>query len=147
MDLFDPRVVRASMGSMFSLRLRVYDDFARYRADYPAHALYPFMLDGSCSLPEALAEPCQSAMPWFSGNEGSRLPGSLRAWASLCSIPSNNRIDSLNLAVAGGHWLTVSPKGMKGIKIHGTHGFIRRARRSLGPHGGAGEKLPEGSIT
>lgn len=39
-------------GSMFSLRLRVYDDFARYRADYPAHALYPFMLDGSCSLPE-----------------------------------------------------------------------------------------------
>ena len=98
--LFDPRVVRASMGSMFSLRLRVYDDFARYRADYPAHALYPFMLDGSCSLPEALAEPVPERYALVFGNEGSGLPGEFAGMGQPVRIPSNNRIDSLNLAVA-----------------------------------------------
>ena len=99
-DLFDPRVVRASMGSMFSLRLRVYDDFARYRADYPAHALYPFMLDGSCSLPEALAGPVPERYVLVFGNEGSGLPGEFAGMGQPVRIPSNDRIDSLNLAVA-----------------------------------------------
>lgn len=45
-DVFDPKTVRASMGSIFQLRLHVYDDFSQYQAQFPEHALYPFMLDG-----------------------------------------------------------------------------------------------------
>ena len=101
-DLFDPRVVRASMGSMFSLRLRVYDDFARYRADYPAHALYPFMLDGSCSLPEALARPVPERYALVFGNEGSGLPGEFAGMGQPVRIPWRQRRPSAS---------TVSRKG------------------------------------
>ncbi|MBE0600934.1 MAG: TrmH family RNA methyltransferase, partial [Firmicutes bacterium] len=54
-DPFEPRVVRASMGALFSLHVMLYDDFADYRAAYPAHALYPFMLDGAAELDTAAA--------------------------------------------------------------------------------------------
>lgn len=54
-DVFDPRTVRASMGSLFQLRLRVYDSMEDYLAEHPGRALYPFMLDGSRSLPEVIA--------------------------------------------------------------------------------------------
>ena len=88
------------MGSMFSLRLRVYDDFASYRADYSQHALYPFMLDGSCSLPEALARPVPPRYALVFGNEGSGLPAEFAHMGQPVRIPSNDRIDSLNLAIA-----------------------------------------------
>ena len=38
-DLFDPKTVRASMGSLFSLRVRLYDSFESYLESFPAHAL------------------------------------------------------------------------------------------------------------
>lgn len=50
-DVFDPRTVRASMGSLFSLRIHVYEDFEEYQAQFPTHHCYPFMLDSSRSLP------------------------------------------------------------------------------------------------
>lgn len=55
-DAFDPHVVRASMGAIFGLNVRYYDDFAAYRADFPQHMLYPFMLDASVPLDQAVAQ-------------------------------------------------------------------------------------------
>lgn len=49
-DVFDPKVVRATMGAVFSLRVKQYADFDDYRREHPGHALYPFMLDGSVML-------------------------------------------------------------------------------------------------
>ena len=37
-DAFDPHVVRASMGAIFGLNVRYYDDFADYRRAVPFHA-------------------------------------------------------------------------------------------------------------
>ena len=99
-DLFDPRTVRASMGSLFSLRVRVYDDFEEYVADAPDRALYPFMLDGSRSLPDVLAGDVPGRWTLIFGNEGSGLPPEFARMGQPVRIPSNDRIDSLNLSVA-----------------------------------------------
>lgn len=100
-DVFDPRTVRASMGSLFQLRVRVYDDFAQYESDFPRHNLYPFMLDGSRSLPEVLEELPERWTLVF-GNEGSGLPSAFSLKGRPVRIPSNDRVDSLNLSIAAG---------------------------------------------
>lgn len=99
-DVFDPRVVRASMGSIFSLRIHVYDCFEQYRAEFAAHQLYPFMLDGSSSLPDVLAGEVPGRWALIFGNEGSGLPASFAAMGQPVRIPSNDRVDSLNLSIA-----------------------------------------------
>ena len=99
-DVFDPRTVRASMGSLFSLRVRVYDDFEQYLAEHPGRALYPFMLDGSCSLPEVLAGEIPDNWTLIFGNEGSGLPPEFAHRGQPVRIPSNEKIDSLNLSIA-----------------------------------------------
>ena len=99
-DVFDPRTVRASMGSLFSLRVRVYDDFDGYLAEHPERALYPFMLDGSRSLPEVLAGEIPPRWTLVFGNEGSGLPPAFSQMGQPVRIPSNEKIDSLNLSIA-----------------------------------------------
>ncbi|MGN1368815.1 MAG: TrmH family RNA methyltransferase [Aristaeellaceae bacterium] len=99
-DVFDPRVVRASMGSLFQLRIRTYDTFEAYRQEHPAHSLYPFMLDGSKSLPEVLAGEIPATWALIFGNEGSGLPADFAHMGQPVRIPSNERIDSLNLSIA-----------------------------------------------
>jgi TrmH family RNA methyltransferase len=99
-DVFDPRVVRASMGSLFQLRLRVYDDFADYQAEHPDRMLYPFMLDGSSSLPDVLAGEVSAKWTLVFGNEGSGLPAEFARMGQPVRIPSNDRVDSLNLSIA-----------------------------------------------
>lgn len=98
-DPFEPRVVRASMGAIFSLRVRLYEDFADYRAAFPTHALYPFMLDGAVSLTKAVSV-VHTPYTLIFGNEGSGLPPEFAGWGQAVRIPHSDRIDSLNLAVA-----------------------------------------------
>ncbi|MBQ8554482.1 MAG: TrmH family RNA methyltransferase [Clostridia bacterium] len=99
-DVFDPRVVRASMGSLFQLRIHTYDTFEAYEAEHAGRALYPFMLDGSRSLPDVLAGDVASRWTLVFGNEGSGLPPEFAAKGQPVRIPSNERIDSLNLSIA-----------------------------------------------
>ncbi len=101
-DVFDPRVVRASMGSLFSLRVRTYDTFEDYLAEHPGRAMYPFMLDGSRSLPDVLAGDISPDWTLIFGNEGSGLPPEFQHIGQPVRIPSNDRIDSLNLSIAAG---------------------------------------------
>ena len=98
-DPFDPRVVRATMGAIFSMRVKLYPDFEAYRAEFPAHALYPFMLDGSCLLEEAV-QSVKRPYTLVLGNEGSGLPPAFAALGQAVRIPHSDAIDSLNLAIA-----------------------------------------------
>ncbi len=98
-DVFDPRVVRASMGAMFAMRVATYDAFDGYRAEYPAHAPYPFMLDGAVPLCVAACAP-RTPYALIFGNEGRGLPTSFAAVGTPVRIPHAADIDSLNLAVA-----------------------------------------------
>ncbi len=98
-DVFDPHVLRASMGAFFKLRVKVYDDFDAYRADFPDRPLYPFMLDGARPLNDVARE----ARPPFSlvfGNEQTGLPPRFAELGQSVLIPQSDEIDSLNLAVA-----------------------------------------------
>ena len=98
-DLYDPHVVRASMGAMFSLNVAEYDDFSTYQKDFPHHHLYPFMLDGSVSLREA-ARQVQSPYALIMGNEGTGLPKAFQHLGTPVRIQHSDAIDSLNLSVA-----------------------------------------------
>ena len=99
-DVFDPRTVRASMGSLFRLRVRVYDSFEEYRDEFPDRQLYPFMLDASVPLREIREVPAVYSLVF--GNEGSGLPSEFASMGQPVRIESSDKVDSLNLAIAAG---------------------------------------------
>ena len=98
-DVYDPKVIRASMGAIFSLRVHEYEDFEAYRKEFPGHAAYPFMLDGSQMLEDAVSQ-VQRPCTLIFGNEGAGLPADFQALGQPVRIPHSNAIDSLNLSVA-----------------------------------------------
>jgi TrmH family RNA methyltransferase len=100
-DPFDPQVVRASMGAVFSLRIREYQSFDEYSARRLGRVLYPFMLDGSLPLKTAVTH---KKVPFslIFGNEGSGLPHEYSGFGTPVRIEQTEQVDSLNLAVAAG---------------------------------------------
>lgn len=111
-DVFDPRVVRASMGALFSLSVKVYDRFEDYRGEFPRHTLYPFMLDGSTPLAQAAAQPRMPFALVF-GNEGRGLPPAFSQLGQAVRIPHSGRIDSLNLSIAAAIGIYAFTNAMK----------------------------------
>ena len=99
-DLYDPKTVRASMGSLFGIRSHVYDSFAEYRAEFPERMLYPFMLDASAPLQEVVRGGLPDVYSLIFGNEGSGLPAEFSGYGQAVRIESNLKVDSLNLAIA-----------------------------------------------
>ena len=98
-DAFDPHVLRSSMGAFYSMNVRTFDAFEDYRALYPDHALYPFMLDGAIPLNQAAAGHAPLYALVF-GNEQTGLPARFAQLGQSVLIPQSKEIDSLNLAVA-----------------------------------------------
>ncbi|MBR3108817.1 MAG: TrmH family RNA methyltransferase [Clostridia bacterium] len=98
-DVYDPKVVRASMGAIFSLRVTEYGDFDKYRQEFPSHAAYPFMLDGSVQMDDAVEKAAYPCALIF-GNEGSGLSPEFQQVGQPVRIPSSDEVDSLNLAIA-----------------------------------------------
>lgn len=101
-DVFDPRTVRASMGSLFQLRVKTYADLDAWRAEQGERPMYPFMLDASRPMEEVLAGPLPPDWTLVFGNEGSGLPPEYARIGTPVRIPSDTRIDSLNLSIAAG---------------------------------------------
>ena len=98
-DVFDPHVLRASMGAFFRLNARVYDSFDEYRAEFPERETCPFMLDGSVPLNDAARNAGHPHTLVF-GNEAAGLPTVFQTYGQSVRIPQSDEIDSLNLAVA-----------------------------------------------
>lgn len=98
-DVFDPHVLRASMGAFFRMRVHVYDKFEDYRGECGARELYPFMLDGAKPLNQVAANRGEPYSMIF-GNEAAGLPAEFAHIGQSTIIPQSNEIDSLNLAVA-----------------------------------------------
>lgn len=98
-DVFDPHVLRASMGAFYKMRVRVYDTFEEYRAQHPTRSLYPFMLDGARTINE-VAPRAQKPFSLVFGNEQTGLPPHFAQLGQSVFIPQSREIDSLNLAVA-----------------------------------------------
>lgn len=97
-DHFDPKVIRASMGAIFKMRLATFSDFDAYQREYQ-RAYYPLMTNGENFIHEVEYQPPYSLV---FGNESSGLGDDFSAIGSSVSIPQTEAIDSFNLAVAVG---------------------------------------------
>ena len=98
-DLWDPRVVRASMGAVFQVRSAVYPDFDAWRAAFPDLPCFPFMLTASVPLKTVdFPDPCALVF----GNEAAGLPDEYARRGRAVVIPHGAGIDSLNLPTAAG---------------------------------------------
>lgn len=96
-DAFDPKVVRASMGAIFSTNFVYYDSFSEYQKQFGDRELYPFMLDAKMRLHDV--HPAGKFSLIF-GNEATGLPPEFSEIGQSVIIPHSNRIDSLNLTIA-----------------------------------------------
>jgi TrmH family RNA methyltransferase len=97
-DIFDPRVIRSSMGALLQLSFEYFDTFDLYTTSYP-NGLYPFMTDGHTSLSQVRF---QTPFTLVFGNEGAGLPDHYRTLGTSITIPHTTHIDSLNLTIAVG---------------------------------------------
>ncbi|MCL2495052.1 MAG: TrmH family RNA methyltransferase [Oscillospiraceae bacterium] len=100
-DLFHPRTVRASMGSIFRINCALFDSFDAWRAAFPDHACCPFMLDGE-ALPRVLESENSPLFALIFGSEARGLPPAYAATGRAVRIPQSALVDSLNLSVAAG---------------------------------------------
>jgi RNA methyltransferase, TrmH family len=107
-DMFDPRVVRASMGAIFRLRCCYFDTFEQYRQTAGERSLYPFMTGGDLLLDRARFSP---PFTLVFGNESSGLPPEYREIGTLVTIKHTGAIDSLNLPMSVGIALYETTRG------------------------------------
>lgn len=92
-DIFDPKVVRASMGALFNINFKYYDNFNDYKK-LTDNKFYPFMLKSSTKLQETKKEyPCSLIF----GNEATGLPDEYLEVGTPVRINHTKNIDSLNL--------------------------------------------------
>lgn len=101
-DVFHPKVIRASMGALFSVHIESFASFEAYRQQAGTEKdYYPFMLKGSVSLSKLKRDKERSYALIF-GNESSGLPDSFLEFGQPVRIPHTDAIDSLNLSMAAG---------------------------------------------
>lgn len=96
-DIFDPKVVRSTMGALFRINFKQFQTIQQYMSEYSKHNMYPFMLDGAKDVREVeFKEPFSI----IQGNESRGLDESYKELGQSVYIPHSEDIDSLNLAVA-----------------------------------------------
>ena len=94
-DKFNPKVVRASMGALFKIRIEEFSSFDEYIAKYPRE-FYPFVLDTSKPLHEVtFQKPCSLVF----GNEATGLPPEIHNHNNV-RIEQSDEVDSLNLTTS-----------------------------------------------
>lgn len=98
-DIFDPKVLRSTMGAFFDLNFEFYNSIEEYISQNKSNNLYSFMLNADKDL-----NSCKFSEPFtlIFGNEGSGLPENYRNLSTTIEIKHNKKIDSLNLSVCAG---------------------------------------------
>ncbi len=95
-DMFDPKVIRSSMGSIFSAHIKYFNNLNEY--NYHDRTLYPFMLKAKTYLQTLENKSLKYTLVF--GNEATGLPDDyLNIGTPLC-IRHEKTIDSLNLQTA-----------------------------------------------
>lgn len=95
-DVFNPNVIRSSMGSIFRLNIQYFESFIEYSNKY-CNYLYPFMLDGKENLTNfSFLEPFSLIF----GPESSGLEKEYSKIGQTIKIVHSSHIDSLNLPIA-----------------------------------------------
>ena len=99
-DVFNPKVIRASQGAIFSLNIRLYENFDEYLEENKSIKKYLFMLDGENILQNSPISNEPKALVF--GNEASGLPPEVRQYGIPVFICHSKDIDSLNLSISIG---------------------------------------------
>ena len=98
-DIFNPKVIRASMGALFSMNICLFDSYEEYAKINTNHK-YPFMLQTSNTL-QSLVKKEQPHTLIF-GNEAHGLNDSFLSIGTPIRIEHSSDIDSLNLSMSVG---------------------------------------------
>ena len=96
-DTFNPKVVRASMGAIFSLNIVEYDNVEDYLKSNN-NKKYFFMLNGKNKLGKF--DPIKENFDLVFGNEATGLPNTLLNYDESVVIEHSKNIDSLNLPIS-----------------------------------------------
>lgn len=93
-DIFDPKVIRASMGALFNINFKFYDSFSLYQKEAKGYNYYPFMLQTDNNIKDInFTNPFALVF----GNEATGLDASFLKVGTPVKIFHSNKIDSLNL--------------------------------------------------
>ena len=98
-DIFDPKVVRASMGSIFSMNIELFNSIEEYLS-VNKNEKYPFMLQAKTTLQETSKKVYPHTLIF--GNEASGLNDKYLNFGTPILIKHSNKIDSLNLSMSVG---------------------------------------------
>ena len=93
-DVFDPKVIRASMGAFFNVHWQYFDTIQDYIKTCTPRPLYPFMLTGAVNLTNIEVPYLWSLI---FGNEATGLPDEYQQLGQSVLIKHLKTIDSLNL--------------------------------------------------
>lgn len=96
-DHFDPRVIRASMGAIFSINIETFASIDEYLSKYNNYP-YPFMLKATQAL-QSIEEKKEPHTLIF-GNEATGLPDSFLKLGTPLLIKESPKIDSFNLSMS-----------------------------------------------
>lgn len=100
-DVFNPKVIRSSMGAIFSLNIKHYSSFADYVKNNIDVEKYLFMLDGKNVL-QNMNTRQENKYALIFGNEATGLDPNFKQYGQTVLIKHTNKIDSLNLAISIG---------------------------------------------
>lgn len=109
-DIFNPKAVRASMGALFHMNFRYYDDFTDYMKEFPNHRIYTFMLDADDTLHSGINSE-KTPYSLVFGNEATGLPKEFHNYGKSCIIPQSADVDSLNVTIAASVAMFVFTEG------------------------------------
>ncbi|MFC1790258.1 TrmH family RNA methyltransferase [Patescibacteria group bacterium] len=97
-DIFHPKVIRASMGAIFQMNFFYFSSFADYQKKF-THQFYPLMTNAQKKLKDVSL---QKPFTLVFGNEGAGLEPKFSQIGTPLKISQTEKIDSLNLAIAVG---------------------------------------------
>lgn len=100
-DIFNPKVIRSSMGALFRLRHQYFDSFSEYRNEFKDQEVFTFMLNGENQLNVSNC-PKPKLFSLVFGNEATGLDNSFLKEGTSIIIPQSPDVDSLNLTIAVG---------------------------------------------
>lgn len=98
-DIFDPKVIRSAMGSLFRINFEYFDTFEDYYLKHMNHSMYPFIVHGGRKIKQIAVE---KPFSLIFGNESRGLDRTYTTVGQPVYIPQTNEVDSLNLSIAAG---------------------------------------------